>query len=118
MKLNYITLMIRDIEKSIAFYQDLAGLHVKKRFNPGMGEIAFLANEEGETMLELIQFDNALKVETQGLVMSFLAGGELQKVRMRATELGYHPTEIIAEGAKPAHFTVPDPDGIIVEFSV
>ena len=47
MKLNYITFMVRDIEKTIDFYQNLAGLKIVRRFNPGMGEIAFMTNAEG-----------------------------------------------------------------------
>lgn len=118
MKLNFITLMIRDIEKSTAFYQGLAGLHVVRRFNPGKGEIVFLANAEGETMLELIQFDDAEKVSAKGMIMSFLVRDDLSKLREDAVKLGYHPSEIIRGGAKPEHFTIADPDGIIVEFSV
>lgn len=52
MKLGYITFMVRDIERTIEFYEKLAGLKTVRRFNPGMGEIAFLSNGEGETMVE------------------------------------------------------------------
>ena len=44
MKLGYITVMVRDLERSLAFYQELAQLQVVRRFRPGPGEIAFLAN--------------------------------------------------------------------------
>lgn len=118
MKLSYITFMIRNIEKSIKFYEEIAELRVLNRFNPGMGEIAFLANEEGETMLELIQFDEVEKVSTKGMVISFQAGEQLEKLRKKVIELGYCPSEIIEKGTKPKYFTVPDPDGIIVEFSI
>lgn len=118
MKLNYITFMVRDIEKSVAFYQELAGLHVMNRMSPGPGEIAFLANEKGETMLELIEFEGVEKVITKGMVMSFSAKDELEELREKAITLGYSPSEIITRGPKPAHFTVADPDGIIVEFGV
>ena len=53
MKLGYITVMVRDLERSLTFYQELAQLQVMRRFRPGPGEIAFLANGAGETMLEL-----------------------------------------------------------------
>lgn len=55
MKLNFITFMVRDIKKSVAFYQELAGLQVINRISPEAGEIVFLANEKGETMLDLIE---------------------------------------------------------------
>lgn len=118
MKTNYLTFMIKDIEKSIAFYQELAGLRILKRFNPGRGEIAFLGNAEGETMLELIQFDDAEKVQIKGMVMSFVCADDLSELRTKAESLGYCPSPLISEGKKPMHFTVPDPDGILVEFSM
>lgn len=118
MKLNYLTFMIRDLEQSISFYCQLAGLHVLRRFNPGRGEIAFLANAEGETMLELIQFDDTEKVMAKGLILSFSVCENLSQLRTLAIESGYNPSEIISGGPKPDYFTVPDPDGIIVEFCV
>ena len=117
MKLSYITIMVRDLEKSIAFYENLAELQLLHRFNPGPGEIAFLANAEGETMLELIEFENVEKVSAKGLVVSFDAGEELEQLRETAIELGYDVTEIIDRKPKPKHFTVLDPDGVVVEFS-
>ena len=118
MKLGYFTFMVRDLEKTITFYQELAGLKIIRRFNPGPGEIAFLANGENETMLEFIQFENSQKVETKGMVMSFSAGDEINAVREKALSMGLQPSEIIKQGAKPAYFTVCDPDGIKVEFTI
>lgn len=116
MKLNFITFMVRNIEKSVAFYQELAGLQIINRISPAAGEIVFLANEKGETMIELIEFEGAEKVTAKGMVMSFSAKGELEELRDKAFDLGYSPSEIIEKGPKPKHFTVADPDGIIIEF--
>lgn len=117
MKLSYITMMVRDLEQSLAFYEKLVGLKVLRRFNPGPGEIAFLGNGEGETMLELIHFDGAPTVKAAELVMSYQAEGELEALRRRAIDLGYAPTELIHHPTKPLHFRVTDPDGLVVEFS-
>lgn len=118
MQLSYITFMIRDIEKTIDFYEKLVGLHVVNRFNPGMGEIAFMSNTDGETMLEFIQFEDVEKVSTKGMVISFRVEEDINELRQKADELGYNPSDIIERGPKPKHFTVSDPDGIVVEFSV
>lgn len=56
MKLNYITIMVRDIEKSLNFYCSLISLKPIKELNPPQGKIVFLADRQGDTMLELIQF--------------------------------------------------------------
>ena len=118
MKFGFITIMVRDLEKSVLFYEKLAGLKVLNRFNPGLGEIVFMANGEGETMLELISFENVPKVEVKSMVFSFTADEELEVIRQRAIDLGYEPTEIIEMGPKPKHFKVNDPDGITVEFGI
>ena len=118
MKLNYITFMVRDIEKTVAFYQELAGLKIIRRFNPGMGEIVFMANSEGETSLEFIQFDNTPKVQATGMTLSFKVDGDLNKLREKAAAMGYVPSEIISQPPKPDHFTVLDADNVEVEFSL
>ena len=118
MKLNFITFMVRDLEKSITFYQELAGLQVVRRLSPAAGEIAFLANEKGESMLEFIAFEGTEKVSTRGMAINFSADVELTKLREKAISLGYNPSEIFTGGPKPKYLKVADPDGIIVEFGV
>lgn len=118
MKLGYLTILVRDLDASVTFYRKLAGLQELRRFNPGIGEIVFLANAQGETMLELIQCEGAQTVSVQGMVLSFCAGDRLEEVWQTAHDFGYTPSGIIDNPPKPKHFTVPDPDGIPVEFSV
>lgn len=117
MKMNYITIMVRNMQKTIAFYENLVGLQVIRQFNPGPGEIAFLSNKEGETMLEFIEFEDVEKVQTKGMVMSYLSEEPLEKLHSKAVSLGYNPTEIIDQKPKPKYFRVLDPDGITIEFS-
>lgn len=118
MKLNFITFMVRNIQNSMAFYQRLAGLQVVNRIGLERGEIVFLANAKGETMLELVALEGAEPVTAKGMFMSFTAGDRLDEIRERAISLGYAPSDIIAIGPKPKHFSVMDPDGVSVEFSV
>lgn len=117
MKLSYITIMVRDLEQSLRFYQELADLRIIRQMEPPMGKIVFLANKEGETMLELIEFKDSEKVETKAMVMSYAAETELEALREKAVSLGYEPSEIVDQAPKPRHFTVADPDRITVEFS-
>ena len=55
MKLNYITIMVRDIKKSLDFYCGFLSLKVVSELNPPQGRIAFVADQKGDTMLELIR---------------------------------------------------------------
>lgn len=118
MKINFITFMVRNLKKSISFYKDLAGLQEIRRIKIEAGEIVFLANKKEETMLELIEIPNAETAVAKGMVMSFLTDAPLEELREKAVDLGYSPSEILVKGSKPKHFTVLDPDGIIVEFGI
>lgn len=117
MKLNYITIMVRDIEKSLDFYCKLLSMKVVREMNPPQGRIAFVAEQKGDTMLELIQFEQAEKVTASGLVISFLAKKPLAELKEQAQAMGYLTSDILSELPKPAHFTVTDPDGLLVEIS-
>ena len=117
MKLNYLTIMVRDIEKSLDFYCGLLSLKVVRELNPPQGKIVFVADQKGDTMLELIQFEQAEKVTARGLVFSFLAKKPLAGLKEQAQEMGYLTSEILTQPPKPAHFTVTDPDGLIIEIS-
>lgn len=117
MKLNYITISVRNIEESLKFYQEVVGLELMRRFNPGIGKIAFLSNGKDDTMLELIQMENMDKVEVKGMVLSFQTNDSLDNLRNKVIQLGYEATEIIYHPTKPTHFRMNDPDHIIIEFS-
>ncbi|MBR1822333.1 MAG: VOC family protein, partial [Clostridia bacterium] len=69
MKLNTITIAVTDIERTIAFYRAIAQLKVIRRFNPGQGEIAFMADREGDTALEFVQRPELEPVRATGLTL-------------------------------------------------
>jgi lactoylglutathione lyase len=53
MKFCWSTLMVKNMEESLKFYQEVVGLTVDRRFKAGPGvELAFLG--DGETKVELI----------------------------------------------------------------
>ena len=53
MKFCWSTLMVKNLEESLKFYQEIVGLEVSRRFQAGPGmEIAFLG--DGDTKIELI----------------------------------------------------------------
>ena len=116
MKLNYITILVRDLDKSLKFYTELTELQVIRKINPPVGEIVFLANDDGETMLELAKIEGVDAVETKSLALSFLCD-DLEKTHSKSIELGYKPSEIFNNPPKPKYFNLPDPDGIMIEFS-
>lgn len=53
MRFCWTTIMVKDMDESLKFYQDIVGLPIDKCFKAGSGvEIAFLG--DGETKVELI----------------------------------------------------------------
>lgn len=117
MELNRITIMVRDIEKSIEFYTKIAKLEVQAKLEPPMGKIAFLSNGEDEIKLELVEFKGFEKVETKGLVLSFHVEGSLEEFYSVVINAGYKPSDIFEMPPKPKHFKMEDPDGVLIEFS-
>ena len=117
MKLNFLTFFIKDTEKTIEFYETLAGLKVERRFNPGIGEIIFMGNGKDETKLEFIAAGKDLAYKQgSGMTMCFLCDGSLEQLREEAIKLGYNPSDIFDKVPAPVNFTVLDPHGILVEF--
>lgn len=117
MELNRITIMVRDIEKSIDFYTKIAGLEVQAKLEHPMGKIAFLSNSDNGIKLELVEFRGFEKVETKGLVLSFHVEGSLEEFYSIVINAGYQPSDIFEMPPKPKHFKMQDPDGVLIEFS-
>ncbi|TDW25327.1 lactoylglutathione lyase [Breznakia blatticola] len=116
MKLKHITFLVPDIEESITFYTKLVGLSVQFTISSPIGEIVFLANQKGETMIELIQFKNGSVFTGEGMVIAFAYEGSLSTLHQKAMELGYQPDPIHGKGPMPTNFRITVPAGIVVEF--
>lgn len=116
MKLNTITVMVRDMDKTIAFYRELAGLKIVRRLRPGQSDIALMADAEGDTALEFIFNAEAEKAAARGLTLVFQARGTLEALHGKALAMGYSPSGIVSQPPGPPRFWLSDPDGVRVEF--
>ncbi|TSB47808.1 VOC family protein [Alkalicoccobacillus porphyridii] len=66
MRLDHVGVMTKDIEKSIAFYEDICGMTLKQKVtqNDGKRVLAFLGFQDGpETELELIEHKDDFIIE-------------------------------------------------------
>jgi lactoylglutathione lyase len=106
--------MVRDIEKSIKFYEMMTELKVDRRMKAGQGEIAFLTNGKGETEIELICMPQGQKFEGQGLFICFKTD-KLDEMHQLATEKSLSPSPIQVPGDGTRYFYVYDPDGVSVQ---
>ena len=117
MKLNYITIFVKNLEKTLHFYTELVNLKVVNRIHLPQGEIAFCTNKEEETMLEFIQFPHVKPIHTSHMIFSFLTDISLELLREQMISLGYTPSEIINQPPKSPYLKVHDTNGIEIEFT-
>ena len=67
MKFHHISLRVKDFSPSLRFYTELVGLTVMKQFDANGGNVAYLADAEGETEVELIAMPEGQTFEGAGM---------------------------------------------------
>jgi len=116
MKFCWTTIMVKDMDESLKFYQDIVGLSIDRRFKAGSGvEIVFLGN--GETKVELID-NKEVKDVTIGQDISLgFETDSLDKMMDLVREKGL---EIHSGPFQPNPYTrffyVLDPNGLKIQF--
>jgi lactoylglutathione lyase len=116
MRYSWTTIMVKDLEKSIAFYRDIVGLPVNRRFQAGpSGEIAFLG--EGETQVELIARPGDTSVAGNAISLGFAVDSLDEAMRF----LAEHGIGLESGPIQPndhiKFIYVLDPDGVRIQFS-
>jgi len=116
MKFCWSTLMVKNMEESLKFYNEIVGLAVDKRFQAGPGlEIAFLG--DGETKVELVQ-NQEVKVINIGQDISL--GFEVNSVDEMMTFVKERKIEIHSGPFQPnphtKFFFILDPNGLKIQF--
>ncbi len=116
MKFCWSTIMVKNMEESLDFYQGIVGLETNRRFSPREGmDIAFLGN--GETQIELIRngFENEL---TMGKGISL--GFETESIDELTKMLEEKGIEVIGGPFQPnqhiKYIFVLDPNGLRIQF--
>ncbi|HHX77847.1 MAG TPA: VOC family protein [Firmicutes bacterium] len=116
MKLCWVTLAVQDMQKSLDFYQNIVGLAISERLNPGEGmEIAFLG--DGETKVELLYNPQQPKIENpQGISLGFEVASldqQLEFIKEQGIEVIGGPYQ---PNPRTRFFFVKDPNGLSVQF--
>ena len=118
MKYLWTTINVENLNESIDFYSDLAGLKVLKRFPAGPGiEIAFMGNGiENETLVELMADSS---IGTVGFSEFISIGFAVDSVdamldTLKSKSIPVHSGPFETPGFK--FFGIKDPDGFIVQF--
>ena len=116
MKFCWCTIQVKNLEESLKFYQEIAGLPLNKRFAAGEGvEIAFLG--DGPTQVELICNANA---EPRGSGAGISLGFEVKSLDEMMNFVHENGLKIHSGPFQPnphsKFFFVLDPNGVEIQF--
>lgn len=114
MHFEQLTLMVRNLEESIGFYETITELVISRRFQAGTGEIAFLTNARGETEIELVCMPQPGKFEGKGFFICFTTD-KLDAMHELVEAKGLNPSDIREPDPENRYFYVYDPDGVSVQ---
>lgn len=116
MKLLWTTIHVKDLDESIAFYSDLAGLKVTRRFPAGPGtEIAFMGNgEKDETLVELLADGGAAAIGDSISIGFAVESADAMMEKLKSRGIPVHGGPVETPGFK--FFSVKDPNGLSVQF--
>ncbi|HMM23118.1 MAG TPA: VOC family protein [Selenomonadales bacterium] len=113
MYFRQLSLMVKNLEESIEFYETITELTISRRFKEGPGEIAFMANSSGETEIELVYMPQAQKFEGKGFFICFVTD-KLDAMHKLAQARGLNPSDIRNPDPQSRYFYVYDPNGVSV----
>ena len=115
MRYCWTTIIVKDLERSLAFYCDIVGLPIVRQLSGAHGNIVFL--RDSDTNIELIENPHAAVVTGNRISLGFAVDSldamlEFVASKKIDVESGpFRPNEHIR------FFYVLDPDGVRVQFS-
>ena len=113
-KLVHITIQTSRFEEEIEFYENVAGLTLQRDMRP-MKDLVFLANEAGDTCVEVIRNPEAEQSGNPNISIGFHAD-DVEAKREELVAAGYEATPMISPVPGVQFFFVKDPAGVNVQF--
>lgn len=113
MKVEHITIHTANLEKSIAFYCDIIGLHIKNDMREQGKPIVFLSFGDDDTCIELYG-DTSNKFSGMGISIGFHVG-DVDKAHKLYKDKGLRPSMMIRPSAKVKFFFIKDPNGVNIQ---
>jgi len=116
MKLNWVTIHVRDLDKSLFFYTKLLNLDIASRFGSPDHQIVMLGGAD-EPKVELICEPKAPTEHPGDGVSIGLEADDLDGLIGVLQENGYHAAGPISPNPHIRFFFVKDPDGYTVQLA-
>lgn len=106
--------MVKDLNKSIDFYQRMAGLRVDRLVEEGDVRMAFMGGED-HTQVKLLETKNLDGSKNREMYICFEAH-KLEYLYKICQEEGLNPSPIQVQVGGTKYFYVYDPDGVSLQF--
>jgi len=117
MKFLWTTIHVKNLDESIAFYSDLLGLKMMRRFPAGPKmEIAFMGNgTEDETLVEFIADNSGNDVDFSEFISIGFAVDSVDEMMdtVKSKDIPVHSGPFDVPGAR--YFCIKDPNGLILQ---
>lgn len=114
MKVNWVTIYVSDLEKSLFFYTNLLNLGIAEKFGSSDHQIVMLGKKD-ETKIELI-CETGKKIGNPGNGVSIgLEADDLERLISILQKNGYQPMGPISPNPRIRFYFVKDPDGYTVQ---
>ena len=114
MKVNWVTLRVGELEKSLYFYTELLGIHIAAKLGDVNHQIIMLG-EQNETKIELIFSPDSEDIIPGNGVSIGLEVSGIDKLTSILKENGYSVSGPVSPNANMRFFFVNDPDGYTVQ---
>lgn len=115
MKFLHFTIQTNKFIEEISFYEKYVGLTIQQDMRPMGKNMVFLANETGETNIEIIENLEATNIENENLSIGFQTPNVEEK-RKELEKAGFKVTPMITPMPNVKFFFVYDFVGMKVQF--
>lgn len=115
MQYCWCTIQVRDLEKSLKFYQNVIDLRLNRRFTSPDGSMIAFLSDGGSADVELIYNEKSVKYEGNGISIGFKVPdleAALAAIRAKGIEIQKGPFKV---GGGTQFFYIKDPDGVDVQ---
>jgi len=114
MKLNWVTIRVRDLDRSLSFYRDLLALDIAAQFGPPDHQIVMLGQADAPKIELICQPNTTLENPGKGVSIG-LEADDLDQLIARLQAHGLNPSGPVSPNPTLRFFFVQDPDGYTIQ---